>query len=67
EQASEESPEDLALRLLRTGMKPSQAAKEMAAILGIARSAAYQIVRQAQTHIHHSPTSLVREDHPPEG
>ncbi|MER3438293.1 MAG: 16S rRNA (cytidine(1402)-2'-O)-methyltransferase [Chloroflexota bacterium] len=67
EQASEESPEDLALRLLRTGMKPSQAAKEMAAILGIARSAAYQIVRQAQTHIHHSPTSLVREDYPPEG
>lgn len=45
---TEEPPEDLVRQLLASGMKPSQAAREVAALLGISRSEAYQLVRRIQ-------------------
>jgi len=45
---AQEQPEDLARRLIASGMRPSQAARELAAILGIPRSDAYQLVQSVQ-------------------
>jgi 16S rRNA (cytidine1402-2'-O)-methyltransferase len=62
-----EPPEALVRRLLASGMKPSLVARETAALLGISRSEAYELVRRIQEQSDRPSATEPRSDGRTEG